>query len=108
MLDVPVVALLSVDTSVDEEGVLFPPPNTSTSSPITFVTQISGLFGFDVRLSSSPVLHGGLLGNEYEFENEGREYCWCSLDRTLEGSDPPEADDDIDAKADACSANVAA
>ena len=67
--------LLSVDTRVEEEGVLFPPPNTSTSSPITLVTQISGLFGLDVRLSSSPVLHGGLLGKEYEFEKQGREYC---------------------------------
>jgi hypothetical protein len=100
--------LFSVETIADDEGVLFPPPNSSTSSPITFVTHISGLFGFDVRVSLSPVLHGGLLGNEYEFEKEGSENCCCSLDKTLEGSDPPEADEDIEANAEACNANVAA
>ena len=102
-------ALLSVDTTAEEDdGVLFPPPNSSTSSPITVVTHISGLFGFNVSVSASTVLHGGLLGNEYEFEKEGRENCCCSLDRTLDGSDPPELDEDMEAKAEACRANVAA
>ena len=100
--------VLSVDATTDEDGVLFPPPSRSTSSPITFVTQISGLFGLDVRVSSSPVLQGGLLGNEYELEKQGREYCCCSLDKTLEGSDPPDVEDDKEAKVDACNANVAA
>ena len=55
-------ALFSVDTIAEDNGVLFPPPNNNTSSPITVVTHISGLFGFDVKVSASPMLHGGLLG----------------------------------------------
>ena len=54
-------ALFAVDTMIPvDDG--FPPPNNNTSSPITFVTHISGLFGFDVSVSASPMLHGGLLG----------------------------------------------
>ena len=67
--------VLSVVDATTEDGVLFPPPSRRTSSPITFVTQISGLFGFDVKASSSPVLQGGLFGNEYELEKQGNEYC---------------------------------
>ena len=97
-----------VDTTTEDDGVLFPPPRRSTSSPITLVTQICGLFGFAVKVSSSPVLQGGLFGNEYELEKQGREYCCCSLDKTFDGSKPPDAEEDMEAKADACKAKVAA
>ena len=63
-------SIVSVErAAVEEEGVLFPPPSKSTSSPITLVTHMSGLFVFPKSASPSPPpallpVIGGLFGKE--------------------------------------------